>query len=266
MQMDKIREEEVKTRNLKEKLLAEIAEEEKCCLITGFPVTSNDRGKIIDGLIAAVMKEGASKEEMKAAMVISWMKPQDGDKKSLICLSLGSKIKRDQFLMNVNNLAAYKIKKTFPIQYREAQRKMENVAYCLRQTFPKCVATDYRFDGVILNLIYKSRASATSKYGEWKTQEEFNPLEAQQTSTEAESDVVFCNKSLFMELSQELNSSGEISDEVNEAFKDKITAKFINARSKKLANIIFECPDDARNAAEILLNHFVNNKPRITIV
>ena len=168
--------------------------------------------------------------------------------------------------MTVNNRAAYKVKKTFPIQYREAQQKMEHVAFCLRQTYPKCVATDYRFDGVILNLIYKSRESETGKYGEWKTQEEFNPLVAKHTSTVMASNVVFSNKSLFIELSQELNSTGQINDEVNQAFKDKIKAKNINARSKKLANIIFDCPDVARNAADILSKHFVNNKPKITIV
>ena len=126
--MDKMRDEEAKTKNMKEKLLAEIAQEEKCCLITGFPFTSGDRGKVIDGLIAAVMKTGTCSDEMKTAMEISWMKPPDGDRKSLIFLSLGSKIKRDQFLMNVNNFATYKIKKTFPLRYREAQRKMEQVA------------------------------------------------------------------------------------------------------------------------------------------
>ena len=67
----------------------------------------------------------------------------------------------------------------------------------MRQTYPKCVATDYRFDGVVLNLIYKTRTSSTSKYGKWKIKEDFNPLEAQQTSVEEESDVVFCNKSLY---------------------------------------------------------------------
>ena len=81
--------------------------------------------------------------------------------------------------MSVNNFATYKIKKTFPQRYREAQRKMEQIAYCLRQIFPKCIATDYRFDGVVLNLIYKTRTNATRKYGEWKTQEEFNPLDTQ---------------------------------------------------------------------------------------
>ena len=88
------------------------------------------------------------------------MKPPKGDKRSLIRLSLGSKIKRDQFLTSVNNFSTYKIKKTFPQRYREPQRKMEQVAYCLRQTFPRCVATDYRFEGVILDLIYKTRATA----------------------------------------------------------------------------------------------------------
>ena len=39
---------------------------------------------------------------------------------------------------------------------------------------------------------------------------------------------------------------------MNEAFKDKITAKFIDAKSKKLANIIFEGPDDAKNAEKII--------------
>ena len=142
---------------------------------------------------------------------------------------------------------------------------MEQVSYCLRQTFPKCVATDYRFDGVILNLIYKTRANATSKYSEWKTRKGFNPLETQEESVEAESDVIFCNKSLFIELSQELNSSGEVKDKVNEAFKDKIIAKFIDVKMKKLANIVFECPDDAKKAKKLLIDHFANNKPRITI-
>ena len=83
---------------------------------------------------------------------------------------------------------------------------------------------------------------------------------------EAESDVIFCNKSLFMELTQDLNSTGEVKDEVNEAFKDKIIAKVIDAKTKKLANKIFEGPDDAKIAEKILIDHFANNKPRISIV
>ena len=60
--MDRMRNEEVKTRNLKEKILAEVAEEEKCCLIIGFPFSSNNRSKVIDGLIVSVMKEGMCRD------------------------------------------------------------------------------------------------------------------------------------------------------------------------------------------------------------
>ena len=76
-QMEKIREDEARTRNLKEKLLADISEEEKCCLVIGFSITSTERERIVDGLIAAIAKEGANKEEMKRSMTIAWSKPEN---------------------------------------------------------------------------------------------------------------------------------------------------------------------------------------------
>ena len=125
---------------------------------------------------------------------------------------------------------------------------MEQVAYILRQAFPKCVVTDCKFEGVILNLVYKTRATATGKYGEWKTKQQFNPLEIQHESGEAEGEVFFSNKSLFIEFSEELNSAGPVKDEVSEALKDKLVIQFIDAKTKKLANVISENPDEAKRA------------------
>ena len=128
----KVQEEETKKNNLKEKTLAEIAKEEKCCLIIGFPFSSTKKSEVIDGMIAAVMKEGTCSEELKASVEISWMKAPEGEKKGLICLSLNSKIKRDHFLANINNSTPYRLRKTVSQRYRDPQKKLDQVAYVLR--------------------------------------------------------------------------------------------------------------------------------------
>ena len=61
----RIQEEEAQKKNLKEKILAEIAEEEKCCLVIGFPFTSMKKGEILDGLIPAIMKEGICPDDIR---------------------------------------------------------------------------------------------------------------------------------------------------------------------------------------------------------
>ena len=103
----KVQEDETKMKNLKEMILAEIAKEEKCCLIIGFPFSSTKKSEVMDGMIAAEMKEESCLEELKTSMEISWMKAPEGEKKGLICLSLGSKIKRDPFFASVNNFTTY---------------------------------------------------------------------------------------------------------------------------------------------------------------
>ena len=84
----KVQEDETKKKNLKENILADIAEEEKCCQIIGFPFSSTKKSKVIYGMIAAVMKKGSCPEELKTSMEISWMKATEGEKKGLIFLPL----------------------------------------------------------------------------------------------------------------------------------------------------------------------------------
>ena len=160
----RIQEEEAQKKNLKEKILAEIAEEEKCCLVIGFPFTSMKKGEVLDGLIAAIMKEGICLDNIKVSVEIAWIKTADGEKRSLIYLLLGSKMKRDQFLANVNNNSLYRVRKTVPMIYRDPQKKLEQIAYTLRKTQPRLVATEFKFEGVMMNLVYKMRNTINDIY------------------------------------------------------------------------------------------------------
>ena len=80
----KVQEDEANKKNLKEKILAEIAEEEKCCLVIGYPFTSMKENKVMDGLVAVIMKEGMCPEDLKMSVEIAWMKAPEGERKSLI--------------------------------------------------------------------------------------------------------------------------------------------------------------------------------------
>ena len=86
---------------------------------------SMKKNEVMDGLVAAIMKEGVCSDDLKMSVEISWMKAPEGDKKSLIYLSLGSKIKRDHFLENVNNRSLYRVRKTVPQRYRDPQKGLE---------------------------------------------------------------------------------------------------------------------------------------------
>ena len=46
--LEKMQEEETDRRKMKEKILKEIADEEKCCLILGFPFQSTKKKEIIE--------------------------------------------------------------------------------------------------------------------------------------------------------------------------------------------------------------------------
>ena len=69
-----------------------------------------------------------------------------------------------------------------------------------------------------------------------------------------------------MELSDELNSPGEVKEAVSKALRDKLVVQYIDVKTKNLANVVFESPEEATKAEAIRKEHFVNKKPRITIV
>ena len=57
-----------------------------------------------------------------------------------------------------------------------------------------------------------------------------------------------------------------VKEEVSEALKDKLVVHYIEAKTKKLANVVFESPEEAKKAEAILKEHFVNKRPKINIV
>ena len=100
----------------------------------------------------------------------------------------------------------------------------------------------------------------------WKTKQQFNPLDTNPESGETEEEIFFSHKSLFMELPDELNSPGEVKEAVSESLRHKLVVQYIDAKTKKQANVVFGSPEDEKKAEAILKEHFVNKKPRITIV
>ena len=169
--LEMIQNKEIVRRKLKDRILEEISEEEKCCLILGFPILTTKRKDVIDGLIEAVMKEDTATKELKEAAEIKWRKANDGTKKSVIIISLGSKTKRNQFLSNVNNSSEYRVRKTVPQRYRDALNELEKIGYVLRKMHPRMIATDYEMDSVTLNLIYRTRKSLTDRYSDWRVKQ-----------------------------------------------------------------------------------------------
>ena len=97
--MERLQEEENRKNKMKMKILEEIAEEEKCCLVIGFPIVTTRKKEVLDGLITAIVKEETNTDDIKESVKISWMKDEEGPKKSVIILSLRSKSKRDWFLL-----------------------------------------------------------------------------------------------------------------------------------------------------------------------
>ena len=81
-----------------------------------------------------------------------------------------------------------------PQRYCDPQKKLEQIAYALRKTHPKLVATDFKFKGIVLNLAYKTRGTINNKYGELKT----NPLETNTESSGTTEEILFNNNSLFI--------------------------------------------------------------------
>ena len=169
--LEKIQNKEIVRRKLKDRILEEILEEEKCCLILGFPILTTKKNDVIEDLIEAVMKEDTATKELKEAAEIKWRKANDGTKKSVIIISLGSKTKRNQFLSNVNNSSEYRDRKTVPQRYRDALNELEKIGYVLRKMHPRMIATDYKTDSVTLNLIYRSRKSLTDRYNDWRVKQ-----------------------------------------------------------------------------------------------
>ena len=109
-------------------------DEEKCALVVGFPITSQRKNDIMDGLLAAILKEGTNTEDLKEGAEIRWMDAGDGAKKrSIVILSFHSKNKRNEFLTSVNNNTSYKVRKTVPLRYRNALQDLDRVAYILRK-------------------------------------------------------------------------------------------------------------------------------------
>ena len=118
----------------------------------------------------------------------------------------------------------------------------------------------------MLNLVYKTRNSINEKYGEWKTKKQYNPLDSKPESSETNEEIFFNNNSLFIELPDKLKPPGEVKEAVREALRDKLVVQYIDAKAKKQANIVLRSPEDAKKAEDILKEHFLNKKPRITIV
>ena len=93
--------------------------------------------------------------------------------------------------MNINNNTLYRVRKTVPQRYRETLKKLEQTGYVLRKMHPRLVATDFMFEGVILNLVYKTRNTINDKYGEWKVKEQYNPLETNNKNARVTEEIRF---------------------------------------------------------------------------
>ena len=128
------------------------------------PITSERKKEVMDGLLAAVLKESTNIEGMKNEAEIRWMKAGDGTKKSIVILSFNSRNKRNEFLTSVNNNTSYRLRKTVPSRYCTALKDLDRVAYILRKMHPRLITTDYAFEGVKLNLIFRTRKCIDDKY------------------------------------------------------------------------------------------------------
>ena len=53
---------------------------------------------------------------------------------------------------------------------------------------------------------------------------------------------------------------------VNGALKDNIVVQFVDAKTKKEANVVLRSSEDAKKAEAVLTEHFVNKNLRIMIV
>lgn len=78
----RLKDEEEKNNCLREKILKEITEEEKCVIVIGFPLGSLKESEVIDGLVAAMLRDDFKPDSLSVSIEIMWMKAQEGDKKS----------------------------------------------------------------------------------------------------------------------------------------------------------------------------------------
>ena len=156
---------------LRERVLAEIMEEECKILVTGYKTDNKPEDEIIRGIISEIMKEGA---QPRTTPVLEWSRKETVEKKSLVMMNTGSQENRDHIMLNLKANKNLVVSKTFPKRYQAAKAKMNQMGAALRKLYP--VNTDLFYEGTTLGLWYRDKKTPGVERGEWTKHFEVDPI------------------------------------------------------------------------------------------
>ena len=128
---------------------------------------------------------------------IVWMRKAVNGKRSHILLNTGTVQNRDFILMNLKKDKEFIVKKSFPKQYDQAQRKLNEMGHTLREMHERKINTEIWYEGLSLCLWYRMKRKEVEKYEEWINYSEVDHTEEEVIDEIPKNDVKMDRTSLF---------------------------------------------------------------------